>query len=292
MTTVAFLGTGTMGAPMASNLLGAGFDVRVWNRSRDKAAPLGAEGAMVTDTPPEAAHNADVLVTMLLDTEATVQAGREAVAALGPDSVWVQMGTIGLEGMERVRQLAQEITLVDAPVLGTRAPAEQGTLTVLAAASPEVRSTVRPLLDAVGQRTLWVGEDAAFASGTRLKLAVNSWVLTLTNAVGESLSLARHLGLDPNLFLDAIDGSATDSPYAHLKGSAILNEQLAPSFTVRGAAKDASLISEAAGDSLQLDLIRAAGERLQRAEEAGYADSDMAAAYFASFVSNTSTGSE
>ncbi|WP_017974569.1 NAD(P)-dependent oxidoreductase [Actinopolyspora halophila] len=292
MTTVAFLGTGTMGAPMVSNLLGAGFDVRVWNRSQDKAAPLRAEGAVVADTPAEAAHNADVLVTMLLDTEATARAGGEAVEVLGPESVWVQMGTIGLEGMDRVRQLAQGVSLVDAPVLGTRSPAEQGTLTVLAAADPEVRPTVQPLLDTVGQRTMWVGEDVTLASGTRLKLAVNSWVLTLTNAVGESLALSRHLGLDPNLFLEAIDGSATDSPYAHLKGSAVLNDRLAPAFTVRGAGKDASLIREAAGDSLNLDLIRAAGERFRRAEEAGYADSDMAAAYFASFVPSTSTEPE
>ncbi|NYH78365.1 3-hydroxyisobutyrate dehydrogenase [Actinopolyspora biskrensis] len=292
MTTVAFLGTGAMGAPMASNLLGAGFDVRVWNRTQDRAAPLRTEGAVVADTPAEAAHNADVLVTMLLDAEATVRAGSEAVEALGPGSVWVQMGTIGLEGMDRVRQFAQGVALVDAPVLGTRSPAEQGTLTVLAAADPEVRPAVQPMLDTVGQRTMWVGEDATLASGTRLKLAVNSWVLTLTNAVGESLALSQHLGLDPNLFLEAIDGTATDSPYAHLKGAAILNDRLAPSFTVHGAGKDASLVREAAGDSLRLDLIRAAGERFRRAEEAGYANSDMAAAYFASFAPGTSTEPE
>ncbi|ASU78729.1 NAD(P)-dependent oxidoreductase [Actinopolyspora erythraea] len=283
MTRVAFLGTGTMGAPMVRNLLGSGFEVHVWNRTTAKAASLREDGAVLAETPASAAEGADVLVTMLLDGDSTVRAAGEALNSLPPDAVWLQMGTIGLSGMSEVVSACDGVSLVDAPVLGTRAPAEQGTLTILAAAVPEVRPRAEEVFDAVGQRTIWVSEDATTAAGTKLKLAANNWVLELTNAVGESLALAQNLGLDPNLFLEAIRGTATDSPYAHLKGSAILRDELAPSFTVSAAHKDAALVAEAAGDSLRLDLARAAKERFRRAEQAGYAEADMAAAYFASF---------
>ncbi|WP_019854172.1 NAD(P)-dependent oxidoreductase [Actinopolyspora mortivallis] len=283
MTTIAFLGTGTMGAPMARNLLEAGFDVRVWNRTAARAEPLGSAGATVAGTPEEAAGNADVLVSMLLDAEATVETGKAAVPELASEAIWVQMGTIGLSGMDRARKVAEGTPLVDAPVLGTRAPAEEGTLTVLAAAPRRIRTALRPIFDAVGRDTVWVGEDPARAEATRLKLAVNSWILSLTNAVGESMALAEHLGVDPTLFLGAIEGTATDSPYAHLKGSAILNGELAASFTVHGAGKDADLVLEAADHHLRMDLVAAARQRFARAEQAGYGNSDMAAAYYASF---------
>ncbi|MFR9731732.1 NAD(P)-dependent oxidoreductase [Saccharopolyspora sp. MS10] len=283
MTTVAFLGTGTMGAPMARNLLAHGFAVRAWNRTRARAEGLAADGATVVDTPAEAARGADVLVTMLLDAEATTEAGGQAAAEMPPGAPWLQMATIGLGGLARVAELAADLTLVDAPVLGTRAPAEQGTLTVLAAGPEHVRDRARPVFDAVGGRTLWLGEDAARGDGTRVKLAANAWVLSLTNAVGESIALAEALGVDPRLFLDAIAGGAVDSPYAHLKGEAILSGELAPAFTVDGAHKDAGLIAEAAGE-LRLDLAAAARARFARASRAGHGGEDMAAAYYASFT--------
>ncbi|GAB2761585.1 NAD(P)-dependent oxidoreductase [Salinifilum aidingensis] len=281
MTTIAFLGTGTMGEPMARNLLAAGFDVRAWNRTSSKAQHLAAHGAHVADTPAGAARGADVLITMLLDAGTTVRAAEPAYKALDEDGIWLQMATIGLSGMREVARIAGS-SLVDAPVLGTRKPAEQATLVALAAGDPAVRERVAPVLDAMAERTLWLGEDAAGAAGTRLKLVANNWVLALTNAVGESIALARHLGADPQRFLQAISGTATDSPYAQLKGGAILGEDFAPSFTTSGAAKDADLIAEA-GEGLRLDLAEGARQRLRRAVAAGHGDEDMVAAYFASF---------
>ena len=283
MITVAFLGTGTMGAPMARNLLAAGFAVRVWNRTRAKAEPLAEHGAIVAETPAEAARGADVLITMLLDTGATTAAAREALRELAADAVWIQMGTIGTDGMAEVASLASGVHLVDAPVLGSDKPAEQGKLAVLAAGESSVRDRVQPLFDAMGERTLWLGEDSAQALGTRLKLAVNSWVLALTNAVGESMAVADVLGVDPRHFLEAIRGTPTDSPYAHLKGNAIINGEYAPSFALRAAFKDANLITEAIGDALRLDVAEACRERFRRAVEAGHGEQDMSAVYFASF---------
>ena len=283
MTTVAFLGTGTLGTPMARNLLAAGFDVRAWNRTRAKAEPLSESGATITDTPAEAARGADVLITMLLDGEATVTAARAAVTELPEGAPWLQMGTLGLSGMTQVADMATGLHLVDAPVLGTRAPAEQGTLIVLGAATAQVRDRVQPLFDAMGQRTMWISEDPARGDATRLKLAINNWVLTLTNAVGESLALAETLGVDPNHFLEALEGTPTDSPYAHVKGKAILNGDLTPMFSTRGAHKDATLITEAAGQQLRLDVAEAVREKFRRAVDAGHGDEDMASAYFSCF---------
>lgn len=285
MTTVAFLGAGTMGAPMVRNLAAAGFDLRVWNRTRSRAEPLAETGAAVVDSPAEAARGADILVTMLLDADSTLSAGREAAAALNTGGVWAQMGTIGLPGTEAVCAAAAEIggvTVVDAPVLGTKLPAEKGELVVLAAGAPAVREVVAPLFDAVGSRTQWVGEDPSQAGGSRLKLVANNWVLTLTNAVGESIALAEDLGVDPSEFLAAIKGTATDSAYAHMKGTAIISGEFPPAFTLSAAAKDAGLVSQAASAGVRLDLAEAVRARFARALTAGHADEDMAAVYYAS----------
>ena len=124
--TVAFLGTGTMGLPMARNLLRAGFGVRAWNRHPERAAPLAQDGAQVTESATEAAAGADVVVTMLSDADAVIAVADQFLPAVDPGPVWAQMSTIGLEGIERCQGLAEEhgIALVDAPVLGTKAPAE------------------------------------------------------------------------------------------------------------------------------------------------------------------------
>lgn len=283
--TIAFLGTGTMGAPMARNLLAAGYEVRVWNRTRAKADPLAADGAVVATEPAEAADGADILITMLLDGAATADAASSAAAGLADGAIWVQMGTIGLGGLADAAGVARDhgIDLVDAPVLGTLAPARQGTLTILAAGAARLHDRVQPLFDAVGERTLWLGEDAEQGNGTRLKLAVNAWVVALANATGESMAIASALGINPQSFLDAIKGSGTDSPYAHLKGAAILNNDFSPHFRLDAALKDSDLIAEAVGDRLRLDVAAAVRERFRRAAANGHGAEDMTAAYFASF---------
>ena len=128
--TIAVLGTGIMGAAMARNLLAAGMEVRVWNRTREKAEPLADDGAKVADIPAEAAEGAGLVLTMLADAETVEQAaGGEdgALPALSEDGVWLQMSTVGIEGHERLADLAEEhgVYYVDAPVLGTKEPAEQ-----------------------------------------------------------------------------------------------------------------------------------------------------------------------
>ncbi|MBZ6129145.1 NAD(P)-dependent oxidoreductase [Streptomyces olivaceus] len=285
--TVSVLGTGIMGAAMARNLARAGLDVRVWNRSRDKAEPLAADGARVAADPAEAVRDADVVLTMLFDGPAALDVMRRAVPGLRPGTVWAQATTAGVDAVADLAAFADEHGLVflDAPVLGTRQPAEAGRLLVLAAGPAAVRDRVAPVFDAVGSRTVWTGEDGAAGSATRLKLVANSWVLAVTNAGGETLALAKALGVDPDAFFDAIADGPLDMGYLRAKASLIRDGALTPAqFAVTTAEKDARLIVEAGeANGVRLDAAAAGAERLARAAAQGHGDEDMAAAYFASF---------
>ena len=209
-----------MGAGMARNIAAAGLPVRVWNRTAARAEPL-ADVATVAGSIREAVEGADIVLTMLYDVDSVASAITEAGPALGDDTVWLQQSTVGVAGTERLVALADElgVAYVDAPVLGTRKPAEDGALVVLASGAADLRARVAPVLDAIGSRTMWVGEAGA---GTRLKLAANAWVLTVVEGVAESLALTRDLGLDPRLFLEAVAGGALDAPYVGLKGAAMI----------------------------------------------------------------------
>jgi 3-hydroxyisobutyrate dehydrogenase len=149
---IAVLGTGTMGAPMARNLAAAGHEVTAYNRSREKAEPLADDGVTVAGDPAAAVRGAEVVVTILADGAAVEAVMGDAVDALEDGAVWAQMSTVGLEATERLVALAREhgVAIVDAPVLGTKAPAEQGALIVLAAGPAEARERCAPVFDAVG----------------------------------------------------------------------------------------------------------------------------------------------
>lgn len=276
--TVALLGTGTMGAGMARNIAAAGLPLRVWNRTREKAEPLGDVADVVTD-PSDAVVGADVVVTMLYDADSVAETMERTRGSLAEGAVWLQQSTVGVAGTDRLAALADDlgIVFVDAPVLGTKKPAEDGALVVLASGPEEVRERVAPVLDAVGSRTMWLG---AAGDGTRLKLAANAWVFTVVEGVAESMALTRELGLDPRLFLEAVGGGALDAPYVQLKGGAMLEGSFAPAFALRGALKDAGLILEAAdGAGLELGLLPGVRDHFARAVEAGHGDEDMAATW-------------
>ncbi len=275
--TVAVLGTGTMGAPMARNLARAGLRVRAWNRTPGRAEALRADGVEVHAEPATAARDADVVLTMLADADAVLATAR-ALGDLG-GAVWAQTSTIGIEGTEAAAALAAErgVPFVDAPVLGTRGPAEQGALTVLASGPDEARAVCDPVFAVVGSRTLWLGEAG---EGTRLKLVVNAWLVALTEATAETFALAEGLGVDPRAFLDLVAGGPLDVPYLHVKGALILDRAFPPSFSLRLAAKDAGLVTDAAArHGLDLPLQRTVAERLAEGVRAGHGDEDMAATW-------------
>jgi 3-hydroxyisobutyrate dehydrogenase len=279
---VAVLGTGIMGGPMARNLLRAGHEVTVWNRTVEKAEALEDEGARVASTPAHAVRDAEIVLTMLADALAVEETliGSGAVDVMPQGALWIQSSTIGVAATERLAKQAGErgITFVDAPVLGTKKPAEDGQLFMLASGPEEARARCEPVFDAVSRGHIWLGEAGL---GTRLKLVANSWILCTIENLSETFVLAQTLGVDPRSFLEVISGGGMDMPYAHLKGEAILNQDFPASFPLMHARKDVALILDAAGD-VDLPLVRATLQQFDRAFELGHGDEDMSAVYYAS----------
>jgi 3-hydroxyisobutyrate dehydrogenase len=278
--TVAVLGTGIMGAAMARNLLSAGMEVRVWNRTREKAEPLAEDGTKVAGTPAEAAEAADFLITMLSDAAAVEAAvGGNVLPALAEGGVWLQMSTVGTEGSDRLQKLAAErgVAYVDAPVLGTKQPAEQGALIVLASGPEEVREKCQPVFDAVGNKILWLGPAGA---GSRLKLVVNNWIVGLVGVLAETTALAEATGVDPARFLEVIEGGPLGLPYAQIKGKMMIEEEFPTSFSLRLARKDAALVLDVAEkEGLRLAVTEAVVARFDETLDAGHGEEDLAAVY-------------
>jgi 3-hydroxyisobutyrate dehydrogenase len=277
--TVAFLGTGVMGAPMARNIARSGLTVRAWNRTTERARPLENDGATVVERAEDAVAGADVAVTMLADADATIDVAETILPALGPDAIWVQAGTIGIDPIEHCIELAQRQgrTIIDAPVLGTLKPAEDGKLTVLASGPDDAIERCSPVFRAIGHKTLRVGEAG---QGTRLKLAVNAWVLALTQGTAEAVALAKGLGIELDQMLEALEGSPTDAPYFRMKSALMEAGEYPVSFTLKLAAKDAGLIIEAAEKAgVDAPMVRTIAARLAEGVEAGHGEEDMAATY-------------
>jgi 3-hydroxyisobutyrate dehydrogenase len=262
VSTIAFLGTGAMGAPMARNLVRAGHAVRVWNRTPSRAAELVADGAVACPTPAEACDGADVLVTMLADGPATADA---VEGVLRPGLAWAQMGTVGVAWSERLATAAADAGALyaDAPVLGSLAPAVSGELTVLAAGSDEALAACQGVFDVVG---------------SRMKLVLNFWVLGQTTVMGEVVAVAEALGVGAASFLDLIEGGFTDAPYARLRARRMLEEDFEPMFSLVLGHKDVVLALEAGtAEGLQLDVAAAVAREMERAIAQGHGDDDIGA---------------
>jgi 3-hydroxyisobutyrate dehydrogenase len=266
---------------MARNLLHAGFGVRVWNRTMAKAAALAADGAHPASDPAEAATGADVLITMLTDgaTVEGVMTGPDgALSMLRSNAMWIQMSTVGVEWTDQFADLADRhgVAFVDAPVSGSSEPAGRGELEILAAGALEVRPRVQPIFDVLGRRTVWLDH---VGDGSRLKLALNNWLVVLVEAMSETLTFSQALGLEPHLFLETIAGGPLASAYAMTKGTAMLDEDFVPGFPLRHAVKDAELATSAARrHGAELALTDALLPRWREAVVEGHGDEDVAAA--------------
>jgi 3-hydroxyisobutyrate dehydrogenase len=275
----AVLGTGIMGAAMARTLAREGHDVAVWNRTPQRAEAVAAAGITAYTDLAEAVSGADVVVTMLFDADSVLEVTADLVDALGTDAVWAQSTTVGPAGMARIAAAAAGVgdRLLDAPVLGTKQPAESGNLVVLLSGPPDARTRAGAVLDAVGARTLVVGDEVGPASA--LKLVCNSWVASINAATAQALGFAEALGLEPRTFLEAIAGGAADSAYAQLKGGIMADRSWDdPSFALDSVRKDVGLMIDAArAAGYPDDLLTALLAVYDRASERGHGGADMAA---------------
>ena len=274
---VAFLGIGTMGHAMATSALRGGIPTIVWNRDLEAARDLADLGAEVVETPADAARQAAIVVTMVTDANVVVSIARDQgmLAALAPGAIWVQMSTIGVAGIERVAALADaerpDVTLIDAPVSGSKDPAEQGHLTIFASGPDEAHSRLGPLFDALGQRTIWVGPVGA---GSRLKLVANAWLALGAEAVNTSVALARQLGLETETVVNALGVSPLVSPWQAAKLQRIAQGDFSVQFALSLALKDVHLALEAAADD-RFQALACLADEWQQVVDHGLGDRDL-----------------
>jgi 3-hydroxyisobutyrate dehydrogenase len=280
---VAVLGTGIMGSAMARNLVGAGLRATVWDRSPSATAPLSETGALVAASPAEAIRGARLVITML-PTAAVVESvifGDGMAQAFTQDAVWAQMGTIGAAATTgiagRLGQLRPDVMFVDAPVSGSKAPAEAGQLLILASGPREADAIVRPAFSAIGRKTVWLGEAG---QGSRMKLVVNAYMSTLIEGVAEALELASQLGIDDTELSEVIEGGPLDAPIAGAKLHKMARGDFAPEFPLEWALKDVDLAIAAAGGGT-LPLLTALSRQWHAAVSEGHGREDVSAARLA-----------
>jgi 3-hydroxyisobutyrate dehydrogenase len=262
---------------MATSARRAGIPTIVWDRIPAATRDLAALGAEVAETAADAAQRAPIVVTMVPDVKAVLSIARDEgmLGALVPGAIWAQMSTIGVRGIEGVMALVEkerpDVTLVDAPVSGSKYPAEHGQLTIFASGPDEVRASVAPLFDALGQRTIWVGPAG---TGSRLKIVNNTWLAFATEAVAASVALARRLGLDTATVVDALAGGPLVSAWQTAKLHRIMEGDFSAQFALSLALKDVHLALEE-GDKARFTALGGLADEWQRAVDHGLGDQDL-----------------
>ena len=275
--TVAVLGIGTMGHGMAASLLRAGLPTIVWNRDPEPTRDLADLGAEVAATAADAAARAAIVVTMVTDADAvmSIASDQGMLDALAGGAIWAQMSTIGVAGIERVIGLVEserpDVTLLDAPVSGSKEPAEQGLLTIFASGPDDARARVTPLFDALGQRTVWVGPLGA---GSRLKLVNNALLAFSAEGLGTSVALARRLGLETETVIEALGGGPLVSPWEAAKLQRIARGDYSAQFALALALKDVHLALEAV-DANRFTAFAALAHEWERAVDHGLGNEDI-----------------
>ncbi len=279
-TRVAVIGAGTMGSAMARRLLGADMDVRVWSRHSASTTPLVDSGATAFEKAPDAVRDADVVITMLPTYEATsdVMFAERVLGAMKPGSIWVQMATVGVEATERwatkVQMLRPDVNFIDAPVSGSREPAESGQLLILASGTPPASTSLEPIFAALGRKTLWLGPSGA---GSRMKLILNTWLAFQTEGAAEAAALARRLGVPASELFDALRDNPLASKYALAKLARMIDEDYHADFTLDWALKDLDLVASAAGAGVA-PIAVAIADRWRELVKEGSSGLDVSAA--------------
>jgi 3-hydroxyisobutyrate dehydrogenase len=280
---VAVIGAGIMGSAMARNLAAAGLTTRVWDRAASATGPLADAGAVVAASARDAVQDAGVVITMLptADVVESVIFDGQVAEAFADGCVWAQMGTIGVEATLRIKdQLAARrpgVMFVDAPVSGSKGPAEQGQLLILAAGPAAAADAVRPVFDVIGRKTVWLGEAGR---GSQMKLVVNAYLSILIEGVAETMELADRLGIDHQQLAEVIEGGPLDAPLADAKFHKMDRGDFAAEFPLEWALKDVDLVIDAAGGQA-LPLMAALSGQWHAAVAAGYGRQDISAARLA-----------
>jgi len=283
---VAMLGCGIMGSAMARTAQRKGLRVIAWDRSLESARSVG-EGVTAVGDLQTAASKAHVVVTMLPDADAVLEVmdQQHGLDAVKPGCAWVQMATIGLNGIQRAQQLANRrpgVLFVDAPVSGSKGPAQEGRLIILASTdASDLPPRVTKLFEALGQRTMQLGKTG---QGTRMKLVLNAWLSQLMEGLAETLAAADSLGISAQQLRDCLEGGPMGPPLVIAKLQKIdAGATGETEFPLKWADKDVHLAIEAVKSTRQrsLPVLETIARVWDRALQQGLGDRDVSAAYLA-----------
>jgi 3-hydroxyisobutyrate dehydrogenase len=262
---------------MASSALRNGISTVVWNREPAVATLMADRGAEVAPSAADAVKGVDVVITMVTDTEAVTSIAVDlgVLEALPPGAVWAQMSTIGVEGTATVGSIVEkeraDVLFLDAPVSGSKVPAEQGKLVIFASGSEQARPIVQPVFDAIGQRTVWLGPIGA---GSRMKLVNNTLLAFSAEGVANSLALALRLGLDVRSVVEAFEGGPLISPWTAGKMARIARNDYSPEFPLALALKDVHLALEEA-DPDRFAVLASVAREWQQLVDQGLGSEDV-----------------
>jgi 3-hydroxyisobutyrate dehydrogenase-like beta-hydroxyacid dehydrogenase len=266
---IGFLGLGTMGTPMAMNLLKAGWPVAVWNRTRAKAEPFLKLGAKTGKSPAHVAAEADVVITMVSrpqDVEAVAFGPDGIFDGLKPGTILIDMSTVSPATSRKLAGAAatKQAEFLDAPVVGSKGPATEGALVILVGGLPGTLERARGVLSAMGKTIVHAG---GVGMGSALKLATNLMLAHLAAGFAEGLLLVQRAGLDPKRYLDVLEASTFRSPWYQTKGVGMIKRDFSPHFALKHMRKDLRLMLELAAE-LNTDLpVTASVEGLFDASE-------------------------
>ncbi len=279
---VGFLGLGTMGQAMAMNLAKAGFPLVVWNRTATKVEPLLRVGAKAGKSPAHVAAEVDVVITMVSrpqDVERVVRGPDGVRDGIKPGSVLVDMSTV-LPATSRTlagEMAAKQAEFLDAPVVGSKGPAVDGTLVILVGGLPQTLTRCLPILKAMGKQIVHAG---TVGTGSALKLATNLMLAHLMAGFAEAVVLTKSAGVDPAKLLEVLEGSTFRSPWYQTKGAGMLKRDFSPHFALKLMCKDLRLMQQVA-EELQrgLPVTDAVRRLFAEAEAAGKGELDYSAIF-------------
>lgn len=277
---VGFLGLGTMGLPMAMNIAKAGFPLTVWNRTASKMESLATHGVATGKGPAHVAAEVDLIITMLSgpqDVEA-VMLGPDGVSdGIKSGAIVIDMSTVSPSTSRKVAGAiaAKQAEFLDAPVVGSKAPATHGELVILVGGLPTTLERAQPVFAAMGKKTVHAG---AVGAGSMLKLATNLMLAHLMAGFSEGVLLLERAGVDVAHYLDVLEASTFPSPWYGTKGIGLIKREFAPHFALKHMHKDTRLMLEVAQElQTALPITKAVEQLYARSEEAGKGELDYSA---------------
>jgi len=278
--TIGFIGLGTMGNPMAWNIHNKGFTLGVYNRTAEKMKPFTEKGIPGYATPEELANHAEIIIIMVSDPAAVRQillSETGVLSGMRPGTRVINMSTISHQVTMKSAEIVQKHggTYLDVPVSGTKKPAKEGTLVILAGGEKPVVDEVTPVLETMGKKIIYCGE---IGQATNMKLAINLLLASMMQGLVESLGFAKKLGIEPEAFMHTVESGGLNAPFLTAKSNLIRNGDFDINFPLRLMMKDLNLVLDSAGENgIPLPQTAATREMFNAAMAAGYGDEDMAA---------------